>query len=267
MIVISPTHDWLMRGLEECTESLSISSPYVGSYLAKAVSQLNRNVSVTLLTRTTLADFASNASDLDAVRAIAKRAGSVLSLSSLHAKVYVVSKTRALITSANSTFSGMYRNRECGFEVRKRRDVESLNAFIQNGFGSDPLPQPWTADELEVLRGPVEQLRAAIPRVATIQGQKVEALLRIRLPRRQYAALVRGFAGWLQLTLEGISHISSDVFTMNEVMAACGPLASERFPENRHVREKLRQQLQRLRDLGLILFLGNGRYERLAVPM
>jgi len=34
-------------------------------------------------------------------------------------------------------------------------------------------------------------------------------------------------------------------------------------PENRHVRDKLRQQLQVLRDLGLIEFLGRGRYRRL----
>jgi len=51
---------------------------------------------------------------------------------------------------------------------------------------------------------------------------------------------------------------------MDDVLVACAPLAVERYPDNRHVREKLRQQMQRLRDLGLVLFLGRGRYERLA---
>jgi hypothetical protein len=129
------------------------------------------------------------------------------------------------------------------------------------------MPQRWTVDDLDELRIPVERLRAAIPRVATLRGQGVEALLRIKLPRRQYRELVHSFSGWLQLTLEGISRIASDDFTMNDVMAVCAPLAAARFPENRHVREKLRQQMQRLRDLGLVLFLGNGRYERLAIPM
>lgn len=256
-----------MHAIEECRDSFSISSPYVGSYLSKAISQLDAKVPLILLTRTTLADFASSASDLDAVRAIASRAGNILSLSSLHAKVYVVDKKRALITSANSTFSGMHRNRECGFEVTKRADIESLNGFIRTGFGSSPMPQRWTVDDLDELRLPVERLRAAIPRVAMLRGQGVEALLRIRLPRRQYRELIHGFSGWLQLTLEGISRISSNDFTMNEVMAACAPLAAARFPDNRHVREKLRQQMQRLRDLGLVLFLGNGRYERLALQI
>ena len=34
------------------------------------------------------------------------------------------------------------------------------------------------------------------------------------------------------------------------------------FPNNRHVRPKLRQQLQLLRNAGLLVFLGGGRYER-----
>jgi hypothetical protein len=34
-----------------------------------------------------------------------------------------------------------------------------------------------------------------------------------------------------------------------------------RFPRNRHVREKIRQTLQRLRDIGLVHFLGGGDYE------
>lgn len=51
---------------------------------------------------------------------------------------------------------------------------------------------------------------------------------------------------------------------MEQVWIACSPLVQRRFPHNRHSREKLRQQMQRLRDLGLVLFLGKGRYERLA---
>jgi type II restriction enzyme len=34
------------------------------------------------------------------------------------------------------------------------------------------------------------------------------------------------------------------------------------YPNNRNVRPKIRQQLQVLRDAGLIKFLGGGRYER-----
>jgi len=176
----------------------------------------------------------------------------------------VVDKKCALITSANATFSGMYRNRECGVEIKNRPVINTLCGLIQSGFGSSPRPQLWTADDLEQLRKPVETLRAALSRATTLREAAIEAPPRVRLQRRQLARLVESFSGWLQLTMEGISRIPSDTFTMSEVLAACAPLAASRFPDNRHVREKLRQQMQRLRDLGLVLFLGGGRYERLA---
>jgi len=68
----------------------------------------------------------------------------------------VIDKKCALITSANATFSGMYRNRECGVEIKNRSAISTLRDFIESGFGSSPRPQLWTADDLNELRRPVE---------------------------------------------------------------------------------------------------------------
>jgi len=48
-------------------------------------------------------------------------------------------------------------------------------------------------------------------------------------------------------------------FTLADVYAHAGALA-KLHPQNRHVRDKIRQQLQVLRDLGLLEFLGGGSY-------
>jgi predicted Rdx family selenoprotein len=266
MLVTTPTDKWLRGALEGCSSSFSVASPYVGKYLQDAVCRLQPKVKVSLLTRTLLSDFASNASDLEAVHAVAARTGGVFSLSALHAKVYVIDTKRALVTSANATFSGMYRNRECGAEIANRGEVQTLTRLIRSGFASTPKPQLWTVDDLDALRAPVETLRSALPRVSMLRQTAVEAPPRIRLQSRQMNRLIGSFSGWLQLTVEGISQIRSDHFTMDDVFAACAPLAASQFPDNRHVREKLRQQMQRLRDLGLILFLGAGRYELLTRP-
>lgn len=120
MIITTPTDQWMREALASCKTSLSISSPYIGHYLRTRLNDLNPNISVTILTRTVIADFASNASDFDAVCGLAERFDGVRSLSSLHAKVYVVDRTIGLITSANATHSGMLRNHECGFQVIKK---------------------------------------------------------------------------------------------------------------------------------------------------
>jgi type II restriction enzyme len=48
-------------------------------------------------------------------------------------------------------------------------------------------------------------------------------------------------------------------FSLGDVYAHAGSLA-KLHPDNRHVQPKIRQQLQVLRDLGLITFLGGGSY-------
>ncbi|MDQ2867900.1 MAG: phospholipase D-like domain-containing protein [Verrucomicrobiota bacterium] len=220
-------------------------------------------MSVTLITRTLLGDFAVGASDLDAVCNVAERSGGVLSLSSLHAKVYVIDKRKALVTSANATYSGMYRNWECGIEVTARAQVDTLVQSLHSGFGCPKEPVFWTLQDLIQLRGSVEVLRSAFPKSTRKRERASDRPQKLSLRRPEMEKFSRSLTGWLQLTLDGVLRIPAEIFSMQQVFDSCAPLAILRYPGNRHVRQKLRQQMQRLRDLGLVVFLGNGQYERM----
>lgn len=65
--------------------------------------------------------------------------------------------------------------------------------------------------------------------------------------------------GWLLDVLNCIERIDSEVFSISEVYAFESMLSSK-HPKNKHVRAKMRQQLQKLRDHGYIEFLGKGMY-------
>ena len=67
---------------------------------------------------------------------------------------------------------------------------------------------------------------------------------------------------WLMETLRCVEGLPAE-FTLAELYAFEAAFQS-RHPGNQHIRPKLRQQLQRLRDAGLITFLGRGRYRRVA---
>lgn len=265
MIVVSPTDPWIRKAFGGCKHSVRVSSPFVGAYLRDRVAELSAGISVTLLTRTLLSDFASSASDLEAVCAIAHRADAVLSLNSLHAKVYIVDESKALITSANATYSGMHRNAECGFELSSSAPVSELNDRFSEGFGARHIPKPWAAEELEGLRVPVQLLRDALPKMPRVPSA-VDQPPRMDIRRSALRKLAEGFSGWLGLTFEGILAIGKPNFTIDEVWGACEPIIRERFPMNRFPRPKIRQQLQRLRDIGVLQFLGAGRYELLTRP-
>lgn len=65
--------------------------------------------------------------------------------------------------------------------------------------------------------------------------------------------------GWLLEVLGCLERLGSDEFSIEDAYGFA-PHLQGIFPKNRHVREKIRQQLQRLRDNGLLEFIARGRY-------
>jgi type II restriction enzyme len=79
---------------------------------------------------------------------------------------------------------------------------------------------------------------------------------------RRFAFLKRGLPqsrGWMADVLTCIRELGQDTFTLSDAYGFEGRLA-RLHPHNRNVRPKIRQQLQVLRDHGIIRFLGGGRY-------
>jgi type II restriction enzyme len=65
--------------------------------------------------------------------------------------------------------------------------------------------------------------------------------------------------GWTLDVLRVVREIGKQEFRLDDVYGFERELA-RLHPQNRHVRDKIRQQLQVLRDLGWLEFLGRGRY-------
>lgn len=70
--------------------------------------------------------------------------------------------------------------------------------------------------------------------------------------------------GWLMEVLKCVERIQSDVFSLEDIYAFESEL-QQLHPDNQHVPDKIRQQLQILRDRGFIEFLGRGVYRKLNI--
>ena len=75
-------------------------------------------------------------------------------------------------------------------------------------------------------------------------------------------SIVQGLSGWKRSVFQTLNEISKSAFDLGEVYAFENKLAKE-YPDNKFIKDKIRQQLQVLRDLGLIEFLERGRYRKL----
>lgn len=69
--------------------------------------------------------------------------------------------------------------------------------------------------------------------------------------------------GWVTLTLSMIRRIDKAYFSLADLYEREAEFAAI-YPGNRHIRPKIRQQLQVLRDLGVLSFEGSGSYRMLA---
>jgi len=105
----------------------------------------------------------------------------------------------------------------------------------------------------------------AIPADAKIRVVHAGTALPRKTVRHEFAR-VRPLAkldveerGWTLDVLQEVRSLDKELFSLADVYAHEEKL-SRLHPDNRHVRDKIRQQLQVLRDLGFLEFLGAGRY-------
>lgn len=108
-------------------------------------------------------------------------------------------------------------------------------------------------------------LLGAIPedaRIHVVSGGKPAAPADVRARYARIRPLEKLRAeqrGWTLDVLNVVRSLERTEFSLSDVYASESQLA-RLHPDNRHVRDKIRQQLQVLRDLGLLQFLGGGEY-------
>ncbi len=67
--------------------------------------------------------------------------------------------------------------------------------------------------------------------------------------------------GWLVEMMKIVENIAHKTFNIQEIYIF-EEVLKQKYPNNKFVKEKIRQQLQVLRDKGIIQFLGNGNYQK-----
>lgn len=68
--------------------------------------------------------------------------------------------------------------------------------------------------------------------------------------------------GWIIDIMNCIDKIKNDTFSLDEMYNFEGQLRLK-YPSNNHIKDKIRQQLQYLRDKGIIEFIGRGVYKKI----
>ena len=121
----------LINGLRIDPRELKIICPFIK---ARALDQILvfPPASIRVITRFNLADFTEGTSDIAALQKLLDAGATVRGIRNLHAKLYLFGSSRAIITSANLTNAGLWRNHEFGFLTDDRKSVEACRAYFDD---------------------------------------------------------------------------------------------------------------------------------------
>ncbi len=117
----------------------------------------------------------------------------------------------------------------------------------------------WIGCNIRLDRIPTDGEIAVIDEGVCQPQAEVRAKFRRFLPLAGISAEQRG---WTTLTLSIIRQLRRTEFSLSDLYGREREFA-EIYPENQHIRAKVRQQLQVLRDLGVLAFKGGGLYSLL----
>ena len=118
-----------IEALSEDSNDFRIICPFIKTgVIEKLLSLHPKNIQV--ITRFNLADFASCVSDVAALRKLIGVGASVRGVRNLHAKLYIMGTSRAIVASANLTEAGFSRNHEIGVVADNEEFVKRCLAYF-----------------------------------------------------------------------------------------------------------------------------------------
>ena len=265
-IITNPSTDVFLDLVKTSQEQL-LASPFIKANVAKMIlDNKPAEAKISLLTSYKLNSFYRNSSDLTALKSFIESRIPVRNYPKLHAKTYIFDSQRAIITSANLTLGGLQNNYECGVLIHDSNTASRLKSDFLQIFTDEEKASIVTDEILST----TEDILAKVPKEKRIKFEKSEKDL---FPAAEYEpqddlydggvkTIVNTLSGWRLDTFNVVSKIPANIFKLEQVYAYKQHL-QELHPENRNIEAKIRQQLQELRDLGLVEFLGAGVYRKL----
>lgn len=260
-ILTTPWKHELLELVSMSRDSIKITSPFAKESICSEIFKAKQQrTKFELITSFKLMSVHTGSLDLSALKLIIANAGVVKNFSKLHSKIYLFDEEKAVITSSNLTIGGLLNNYEYGVLVTDKSTVSEIcNDFdaLSNNENTGVIKE----SDLNA----VENILSNIAKVETVKlpsyrvGTPEQNLDVIETPN---AAIANTLTGWRLDVFSCLNNVIEQEFTLADVYRFEDDL-SAKYSNNNNVRDQIRKQLQNLRDLGLVEFMGAGRYRKL----
>jgi len=260
-IVKNPWKPLLLELVSSSKNSIRITTPFLKKNVIGEIAAVkNSNVKLSLVTSFNLMHFYSHVSDIDALEILLNNKCKLFNYQRLHSKIYIFDESSVVITSGNLTLGGLEKNYEYGVLINDSSSIISVikdyNALLSNEetgvIGINEISQA-----KEILSKVPKSKPITLPVISTEKDADIHEVF-----TGGTEAILSSLKGWKLEVFKCLLEITEQEFKLEKLNQFVSRL-QKKYPSNQNVEAKIRQQLQILRDIGLIKFMGSGKYKKL----
>lgn len=250
-------YDEFMNLVESATNEIKLCAPFIKTGIVNDIFKYKKqDVNIKTITNIKLMSFYRKVLDIDALSKILLSNGKLYNYPTLHAKIYIFDNNRLIITSGNLTEAGLKKNKEYGIISDDFDLVTTANSDFDQMCNDDItglVKFNHLIDAQKIIDNIPKETKIELPKYE-IENNEVYSYSIIQSSSN--------LLGWKKDIYDIIVKFPDDHFVIKDFDCYIKDLCTL-HPQNRNIEAKIRQVLQQLRDLGLIIFEGNGSYMRL----
>lgn len=260
-ILTTPWKKDFLNLVTQSKKSIKITSPFVKNDICTELIKTKKSSScVELITSFKLTSIYYGSLDISAIESILNNNGTVMNFPKLHSKIYIFDDIKAIITSGNLTHGGLLKNFEYGIYLDEKPVVKTIVDDFHSLSNNENTGIVKKSD-LETVKGILTKITKYVP--TKLPSYKIETPEEnFDIIETSLEPILGSLSGWTLEVFKCINYIPKLVFDLNDIYEFENYL-KKLYPKNQHIPDKIRQQLQYIRDLGLLEFLSSGKYKKL----
>ena len=256
-IVKTPSKDSFFSLIKEANKEMLFCAPFIKKEIVDEIlSNRNPGVVLEVITSANLANFVNGSLDVEAIRTLLEAGIKVLNFQNLHAKIYLFDNKKALVTSANLTNNALYNNYEYGLLLHED-EKETVDAIYSDFIMMMDSELCGSFDE-----NSIKEIEKFVKTFGNNKLTHIDDEGDSILPIDESDKISNNLKGWKKDVFNCLQLLDKQDFTITDIYSFENVLY-EKHPTNNHVRSKIRQTLQYLRDLGFVKFVKPGIYKKL----
>ena len=260
-LIKNPWDKLLYSLVSSSKNSIRITSPFVKYNITNSVlNSKPTKTTLALITSFKLMNYYTKVSDLNALELILSKNGDIKNFQKLHSKVYIFDDKSAIITSSNLTNGGLIKNFEYGIFIEEHNLVNNIVNDFEELYANEITGSITLQEILQA-----KEIISKVPPSKPIVLREIETKKELEITDIYTGgvdSIKSSLSGWKLEVFNCLLDIPKDFFTLGELNKFISRL-KKLFPHNYNIEAKIRQQLQNLRDIGLVQFLGRGSYQKL----